>query len=61
MKKIAIATLLLLSLTACGERQTAEELKQDAEFAKTCRDSGGKVGYNGWANDNIYCTFEDES
>lgn len=57
MKKASIALLLLVSLTACG--QSVEDVKKEAEFVKVCRDSGGRIDYDGW--NQMFCNFYDRS
>jgi len=55
MSRAAIALVLLLALTGCG--QSLDDVKREAEFAKTCKDSGGRVYYQDFAG--IMCSFRE--
>lgn len=45
----------LAMMTACGNG--IDDVKRDAEFTKTCKDSGGHVWYDGLTG-GIHCSFE---
>lgn len=56
MKRTIIAAALAvgaLLLTGCGD--SVDNIKRDAEFAKTCKDGGGHVWYDGF--NEIRCSF----
>ena len=56
MKKtcMVVGALLALTLTGC-DVQTIEEVKQEAEFAKVCRDHGGEPYYTGFGFRTLQC------
>lgn len=56
MRRIGTSLLVLVaavSLVAC--EQSIEDVKEEAEFAKVCKDGGGRVDYDGF--NQMFCNF----
>ncbi len=50
---IIVAAFMLVILSACGNT-SLDQVEKDAQFAKTCKDNGGRV----WENEyGLRCSF----
>jgi hypothetical protein len=56
-RTLSVLTAAALTVMLAGCQQTRADMLRDADFAKSCTESGGHVYYIGFASEIIRCDF----